>query len=82
MVYSRKRLSGRGGGGGREGGGGEDMKFPGVYWKNSKWNLQGFIQKVVEFAGVIKKRSCGISIGLGFLGLKVSKGCSTILWSL
>ena len=41
------------------------MEFPGV--KNE-----------VEFPGVTKKKSCGISRGL-FFGLGISKGCNTNL---
>ena len=34
---------------------------------NSMQKLQGFIKNEVEFPGAIKKKSCGISRGLGFL---------------
>ena len=36
------------------------------------WKFLGPIKKEVEFLGVIKKKSCGISMGLGF-GLGISK---------
>ena len=57
MGYSRKKNKGV-----------EDMEFPGVLKKyNSKWNFQGLIKNNVKFLRVaIKKKSCGISRGLGF----------------
>ena len=30
------------------------------------WKFLGSIQKEIEFPGVIQKKSCGISMGLGF----------------
>ena len=36
------------------------------YWGKNMWKFQGSIKKEVKFPGVIKKKSCGISIGLGF----------------
>ena len=45
-----------------------------------RWNIQGSIKKEKEFPGVIKKNSCGISMGFVF-GLGNSNGCSTILWN-
>ena len=37
------------------------------YWRNSKWTFQeGLIKNNVEFPGVIKKKSAGISRGLDF----------------
>ena len=45
---------------------GEDMEIPGVLKKGRARKVQGLIQKEVEFAGVFKKKSCGISMGLAF----------------
>ena len=36
------------------------------YWRNSKWIFRGLIRSNIEFPGVIKKKSCGISWGLCF----------------
>ena len=54
MIYSRKKQLG----------GVQDIEFPGV--KNRMWKFQVSIKKEVEFPGVFKKTSCGISMGLGF----------------
>ena len=66
----------------REGGGAtgvEDMDFPGVL-KKQQVEFPGVNFKNVEFPALIKKKSCGIP-GLLVLGLKISEGCNTILWS-
>ena len=49
------------------------MEFQRVL-KNKNAELPESIKKEVDFLGVIKKKSCGFSIGLG-----TSKGCSTNL---
>ena len=69
--------------GGRKGGGWLRIWNFQRYWRNSsKWNFQGLIKNNMEFPGVIKKKSCGISPEvLMVLGLKISEGCNTILWS-
>ena len=36
------------------------------YQRNSMWNFQELIKNEVEFTRVTKKKSCGISRGLGF----------------
>ena len=41
------------------------MEFPGVF-KNCKSIFQEFIKNNMEFPEVIKKKTCGISRGLGF----------------
>ena len=35
------------------------------------------IKNNVEFRGMIKQKSCGISRDLGFLAVKISEGCNT-----
>ena len=55
------------------------MKFPGVL-KNSKQIFQGLIKNNIEFLGVIKKKSFGISRGIGWMP-KISDGCNRIVWS-
>ena len=55
------------------------MDFPGVL-KKQQVEFPGVDLKNVEFPEVIEKKSCGIS-GLMLLGLKISEGCNTILWS-
>ena len=74
MGYSRKTTQGGGGATGVE-----DMDFPGVL-KKQKVEFPGVNFKNVEFPALIKKKSCGIP-GLLVLGLKISEGCNTILWS-
>ena len=49
-------------------------------WRNGKYNFLGLIECNVEVPGVIKKKTCGFSRGLG-LGLKISEDCDTILSS-
>ena len=49
------------------------------YQRNSMWNFQELIKNEVEFTEVTKKKSCGISRGLGFWSWS-SQGCNTILW--
>ena len=56
----------------------------GGYRRNNKRIFRELIKSNMEFPGVIKKRSCGISIrDLMVLGLKIygEGGCNTILWS-
>ena len=52
------------------------MEFQRVLKKESIINQS--IKKEVDFIGVIKKKSCGISIGLRFLALKLSRGVAQI----
>ena len=42
------------------------MEIPGVLKKLQLRNFQDLIKNNVEFPEVIKKKSCGISRGLGF----------------
>ena len=42
------------------------------------WKLQGSIKKEVEFPEVFKGNSCGVSMGLGFFYLEISKECHRI----
>ena len=51
------------------------------YWRNNKWNFQWLITNNVGFPGVIKKKSCGISRGLGFRPENSAWCRNTILWS-
>ena len=44
------------------------------YWKNRFWKFQGSTKKRVEFPGMTKKTSCGISMGLGLWSLEFSSG--------
>ena len=44
------------------------------YWRNNKWNFQGWIKINMEFPKVTKKKSCGIPRGLWFICLKISEG--------
>ena len=61
LGYSRKKKKKN-----REEGGGVGIwNFQG-YWRNNKWNIQGLIKNNIEFPGVIRIKSCGISRGLGF----------------
>ena len=50
-------------------------KFHG-YGRESIWKFQGSIKikKEVKFPEVIKKKSCGISMGLGFLAMELPRG--------
>ena len=52
----------------------QDMEFEGVLKKQAE--IPESIKKEVDFLGVIKKKSCGFSIGLG-----ISKGCSSKFWN-
>ena len=47
------------------------------YWKNQA-EIPESIKKEVDFLGVIKKKSCGFSIGLGFLVLAFPRGVAQI----
>ena len=47
------------------------------YWKNQA-EIPESIKKEVDFPGVIKKKSCGFSIGLGFLVLAFPSGVAQI----
>ena len=55
------------------------MDFPGVL-KKQQVEFPGVNFKNVEFPALIKKKSCGIP-GLLVLGVKISEGRNTILWS-
>ena len=44
----------------------EDMEFLGVLKKKAYGNSRGSIKKEVKFSGVIKEKSCGMFMGLGF----------------
>ena len=52
------------------------MEFQRVLKKESIINQS--IKKEVDFIGVIKEKSCGISIGLGFLAFTLSRGVAQI----
>ena len=41
------------------------MEFPGIL-KKEHVKIPGSIKKEVEFLGMLKKNSCGISMALGF----------------
>ena len=56
MGYSRKKTNR----------GVEDTGFSGVLNRTWKWIFWGLIKNNVGFQGVIKKKSCEISWGLGF----------------
>ena len=56
------------------------MEFQSVLKKESIINQS--INKEVDFIGVIKKKSCGFFIGLGFLALKFPRGVAQICGSL
>ena len=68
---------------------GEEERGEGEFWgygisrciKESKCIFQGLIKNNVKFLGVIKKKSCGTSIRVLVLGLKISDGCNTYKWS-
>ena len=63
----------------KEGGGWGDGISTG-YLKNRMGKFQWSIKKEKESPGIIKKNSCGISMGFIF-GLGNSNGCNTILWN-
>ena len=65
LGYSRKNPKRGGGGWGRSGVELRTWNFQG-YWKKSLWKFEGSIKKEMQFPGVFKKYSCGISRGLGF----------------
>ena len=43
-------------------GGGENIEFPQRYWRKIMWKFQGSIKKEVEFPGLFKNNSYGISM--------------------
>ena len=49
-----------------EGGGGLRTWIFQGYCRKSMWKFQGYIKKEVGFPGMFKKKSFGISMGLGF----------------
>ena len=56
MGYSRKIQTGQA----------EDIVFPAGGIEERACRISRSIKKEVEFPGEIKKKSCGISMGLGF----------------
>ena len=53
---------------------------PSQYWALPEKKIHGLIKNNVEFPGVIKKNHVKFP-GILVLGLEISEGCNTILWS-
>ena len=72
LGYSRKNPN-REGGGER---GGEDIEFPQRNWRKIMWKFQGSIKKEVEFPGMFKNNSYGIS--MDFLTLEIPRSVTDL----